>query len=46
MLVAGCQIHYAVKCLKTPNTDNVQDFQYGDGKSQAYDRPTEIYLAE
>lgn len=46
VIVAGCQIHYAVKCDKAPNTDIVQDFHYGDGKSHAYERPTEIYLAE
>jgi len=46
MLVAGCQIHYAVKCLTPPNTDIVTDYHYGEGKEQYYKRPTEIYLAE
>lgn len=46
MVLAGCQIHYAVRCEKKPNTDKVKDFTYGDGKSTEYERPTEIYIAE
>tara|TARA_R110000796_G_scaffold231853_3_gene349887 strand:- start:7544 stop:7855 length:312 start_codon:yes stop_codon:yes gene_type:complete len=46
VLIAGCQIHYAVKCLEPPNTDNVEEFEYGSGESKVFDRPTEIYLAE
>jgi len=46
MIVAGCQIHYAVKCPKKPNTDKVKDFQYGSGEPTEYVRPTEIYIAE
>ena len=45
MIVAGCQIHYAVRCENVPNTDNVWDFSYGDGKSHDYERPSEIYVA-
>jgi len=46
MIVAGCQIHYAVKCSELPNTNHVEDFHYGDGDHKSYTRPTEIYLAE
>ena len=46
VVIAGCQIHYAVKCKQKPNNKNVTDFSYGDGKSHEYERPTEIYLAE
>lgn len=46
MIVAGCQIHYAVKCDKAPNTGKVKEFIYGEGKYHEYERPTEIYLAE
>ncbi|GER59295.1 hypothetical protein ULMA_14030 [Patiriisocius marinus] len=46
MVVAGCQIHYAVKCDKTPNTDNVKELIYDGGKSKEIERPSEIYIAE
>jgi len=46
MIVAGCQIHYAVKCDKAPNTDNVKELAYDGGKSQEIERPSEIYIAE
>jgi len=46
IIVAGCQIHYAVKCAKKPNTDKVQDLQYGHGKTEKFERSTEIYIAE
>jgi len=47
MIVAGCQIHYAVKCDKAPNTDIVKDISY-DASSGAkyYERPSEIYIAQ
>jgi secreted PhoX family phosphatase len=46
MVVAGCQIHYAVRCEEKPNTDTVRDFTYGGEKTEFYQRPTEIYIAE
>lgn len=46
MIVAGCQIHYAVKCNEKPNTKDVKEFSYGDNKSHEYMRPTEIYISE
>lgn len=46
MIIAGCQIHYAVKSNKPPNIDKIKDFNYGDGKSSEFERPCEIYKAE
>jgi len=46
MIVAGCQIHYAVKCEKTPNTDKVKDVSYGEQGLKKYERPSEIYVAQ
>jgi hypothetical protein len=46
MIVAGCQIHYAVKCKELPNTSKVQELNYDGGKSKSFERPTEIYVAE
>jgi hypothetical protein len=46
MVVAGCQIHYAVKCDKAPNTKKVKDFSYGNSTAESFERPTEIYIAE
>ena len=46
MIVAGCQIHYAVKSNKPPNMDKIKDFNYGDGKFSEFERPYEIYKAE
>lgn len=46
IIVAGCQIHYAVKCDKSPNFGPVDDWSTGNGKLETYKRPTKIYLAE
>lgn len=46
VVVAGCQIHCAVKCEKPPNISPVMDCNYGNGFSQDFERPTEIYLGE
>lgn len=46
MLVAGCQIHYAVKCEKKPNTDEVREFMYDQNSANVFERPCEIYIAE
>lgn len=46
ILVAGCQIHYAVKCEEEPNTKKVKDIAYSDSGSNEYERLSEIYIAE
>jgi len=46
-IIAGCQIHYAVKCDNKPNTEDVKayDADAANGKKD-YERPTNIYIAE
>lgn len=47
VIIAGCQIHYAVRCEKRPDTTDVADYTVSDnGKFTPYDRPTTIYIAE
>lgn len=46
VLIAGCQIHYAVKCPEKPNTGSVLDFTYTNGELHTFNRPSEIYDAE
>ncbi|MPR36640.1 hypothetical protein [Salmonirosea aquatica] len=44
VIVAGCQIHYAVRCEDCPNTEKVTDYQTEDGFNE-FERPTQIYIA-
>lgn len=44
VIIAGCQIKYAIQCLNKPNTEPVEDWNY-EGKS-VFVRPTCIYIAE
>lgn len=46
VVVAGCQIHYAVKCDKMPNTNDVADWSDSSGEFKKFTRPTKIYIAE
>jgi hypothetical protein len=47
VIVAGCQIHYAVKSDERPNTENVMDWNSDAGNGiKVFDRPTAIYIAE
>lgn len=46
ILIAGCQIHYAVKCENKPHDGFVNEFTYGDGNPSWVGRPSEIYIAE
>tara|TARA_R110000796_G_scaffold149082_3_gene265964 strand:- start:481 stop:792 length:312 start_codon:yes stop_codon:yes gene_type:complete len=46
IIVAGCQIHYAVKCDNKPNIGKVDEFHYDNGAERLINRPTEIYIAE
>jgi len=46
MVVAGCQIHYAVKCNERPNIQDVTETSYSDSSVNTFNRPTEIYIAE
>ena len=47
VIIAGCQIHYAIRCEKMPNIDRVQDYQTDANVGiKEYERPTQIYIAE
>ncbi|MGO1758526.1 MAG: hypothetical protein ACTHY0_02265 [Mammaliicoccus vitulinus] len=46
VLVAGCQIHYAVKCNNKPNTKSIDEVIFDDGEYKKSKRTTEIYIAE
>lgn len=46
MVVAGCQIHYAVKSNTKPNTDKVNDMSYDGNGLVEFERQSEIYIAE
>lgn len=47
IVIAGCQIHYAVKCEEKPNTEASEDWQ-ADAQNgvKLYERPTSIYVAQ
>ncbi|GAB3822165.1 hypothetical protein [Pontibacter rugosus] len=45
VIVAGCQIHYATKCLESPNTKPVADYSTEGGSLKWFERPTGIYIA-
>lgn len=45
IIVAGCQIHYAVKCRK-PNVEEVDDYTTDQSGCVRYTRPSAIYIAE
>jgi hypothetical protein len=46
IIIAGCQVHYAIKCINTPSINSVRDISYGSGGTHSFERPTEIYIAE
>lgn len=46
IIVAGCQIHYAVKCEKKPNMDDILEHRVDAGKYVTSTRPSQIYIAE
>jgi len=46
VIVAGCQIHYAIKCETKPNTDRVMDYHADESSGwKDVERPTQIYIA-
>lgn len=45
VLIAGCQIHYAIKCENTPNTDKVIDYTTAGDGIKEFERPSQIYIA-
>ena len=47
VIVAGCQIHYAVKCDEKPNTDIVEDYHTSpEVGMKDFIRPSQIWSAE
>lgn len=46
IVIAGCQVHYAVKCYNIPNVEEVKEYSYGNGANLTFDRPSEIYIAQ
>jgi hypothetical protein len=46
VIIAGCQIHYAVKCDKPNTSDLINDFSVENGEVKNYTRPSLIYICE
>lgn len=46
VVVAGCQIHYAVRCERKPYTGEVTETIFENNKYNPTSRETEIYIAE
>jgi len=44
IIIAGCHIHYAIKCEEEPNTEEVRGWMAENGKFTRYTRPTQIYI--
>lgn len=45
MIIAGCQIHYAIKRDEMPDINDVLELSYNENGFKEYTRPTEIYIA-
>lgn len=45
VIVAGCQIHYAMKCENEPEYHRIEAHEVVDGKIVYYNRPSDIYFA-
>jgi hypothetical protein len=43
VIIAGCQIHYAVKCENEPNNEPVEDYNIEGGKISKFTRPSMSY---
>ena len=47
VIIAGCQIHYAVAMKDRPSEESVQDYSISNEKGVVkYIRPSQIYIAE
>lgn len=48
VIVAGCQMHYAVKTEKKPELDGGENWEYNaaTGSAKTYCTPNKIYIAE
>lgn len=45
VIIAGCQIHYAVMCETKPEDGLVKDYSIKDTEIGYYERPSAIYIA-
>jgi hypothetical protein len=46
VLIAGCQIHYAIRCQSQPNNERVMDYHVDSNDNWIEkERPTQIWLA-
>lgn len=46
VIIAGCQIHYSVRCEEKPNNNNVDDIStYTEHGGVDHNRPTHIWIA-
>ena len=46
VIIAGCQIHYAVKCEEKPNNNKVTDYLTDANVGlKEFDRPPQIWIA-
>ncbi len=43
VIIAGCQIHYAIKCDEKPIEGRVEDFSIENGVVKEYLRPQQAY---
>lgn len=46
VIIAGCQIHYAVKCEEKPNSAVGKGWDVVDGEAKPFTHPTKIYITE
>jgi hypothetical protein len=49
IIIAGCQIHFAIKCPKKPDNSKMKDYQVDVTKESGkveYERESYIYIAE
>lgn len=44
VIIAGCQIHYAVRTDSPPNSSEITDVSYGENGMCEFTRPCEIYV--
>ena len=46
VIIAGCQIHYAVRCEEVPDMNDIEDYRVTDKGCEKFTRPTRIYITE
>lgn len=47
IIIAGCQIHYAIKCINKPNTSKAESWTFDAANgAKEFVLPTKIYIAE